>query len=328
MDDRLRRPGASPASASTACASSSSAAPSPPTRRASVASRRCSSKGRAARTRPCWRLARRSTARPLHAAAPPARRDVRHRRDHGAAPHHLTGRFVDLAGRADPPHAHRRRRAAEPHRPACAAGRRARPDGIGQVRRRDGRRPRRRGDARSSPSTPCRCTAAWTSARPSRRRPTERAVRHHGIDLVEPDVDFTVAEFQRGYDAAGWRPIAGRGRCSSAGTGLYLSAVVDDLDLPGEWPDVRADLEAESTTVGALCAAADRRSTRRRRRRIEPGNRRRIVRALEVTTAAAARSARSGPGSQAYPPTDVAQIGLRWARDVARPSASSGGCTR
>ena len=80
------------------------------------------------------------------------------------------------------------------------------------------------------------------TAKPS---PAERAeVRHHGLDLVDPDVDFTVTEFQEAADAA-LAAIAGRGgrALMVAGTGLYLRVVVDALDPPGQWPDVRAELD-------------------------------------------------------------------------------------
>ena len=110
--------------------------------------------------------------------------------------------------------------------------------------------------------------------------PADRAaVRHHGIDLVEPTVDFTVADYRAAYDAA----VADDRRRAPllvAGTGLYLRRH-RPLELPGQWPDVRAELEAEpddrravrrgSTTLDPVAAGT-----------IEPGNRRRIVRALEV----------------------------------------------
>ena len=98
------------------------------------------------------------------------------------------------------------------------ARRRRRHNGVGKV----GARARARAPApaisRSSRSTRCRCTAAWTSARRS-RRPTERAeVPHHLIDLVEPDEEFTVARFQRDVrrrargDRSAWSPRPSRRR--------------------------------------------------------------------------------------------------------------------
>ena len=90
----------------------------------------------------------------------------------------------------------------------------------------------------------------------------------------------------RGSSARRWRrsPTSRRGAgapCSSGGTALYVQAIVDELDIPGQYPEVRAELDAEPDTA-ALHArlhaldplAADR---------MEPANRRRVVRALEVT---------------------------------------------
>jgi tRNA dimethylallyltransferase len=62
--------------------------------------------------------------------------------------------------------------------------------------------------------------------------------------------------------------------------------------------------------------------------RMEPTNTRRIVRALEVCEGSGRRRFSSfGPGLDAYPPSPVVQIGLRWAAPY-RPRASSSVCTR
>jgi len=140
----------------------------------------------------------------------------------------------------------------------------------------------------------------------------QAAVPHHGIDLVDPDVDFTVADYQRAYDSA-VAAISGR-PLLVAGTGLYLSAVVDRLAVPGQWPAVRAQLERVEdvselwTRLGELDPVAAT--------RIEPANRRRIVRALEVTVGSGRPFSSYGPGLQAYPPSDVRLLGLRWPRDA------------
>ena len=143
--------------------------------------------------------------------------------------------------------------------------------------------------------------------------PADRAaVRHHLLDLVDPDTDFTVAEFRRAYDAA-VATIAGR-PLLVAGTGLYLAAVLDRLELPGQWPALRAELEADPDTAGlyARLRALDPAAAAK----IEPNNRRRIVRALEVTLGSGRPFSSYGPGLQAYPPTDATLIGLRWPRPV------------
>jgi tRNA dimethylallyltransferase len=144
------------------------------------------------------------------------------------------------------------------------------------------------------------------------------AVRHHLIDLVDPDVDFAVAEFQRAYRGA-VADIAGRGGRALlvGGTGLYHRAVIDDLELPGEWPDVRARLLDEAATHGAPALHArlielDPVAASR----MEPTNERRVVRALEVCEGSGRPFSSFGPGLDAYPPTPIAQIGLRWDRTV------------
>jgi tRNA dimethylallyltransferase len=142
------------------------------------------------------------------------------------------------------------------------------------------------------------------------------AVAHHCLDLADPNDEMSVTEFRRAYDEAiaaidsrpGARPLL------VAGTGLYLTAAIDRLELPGTWPDVRAALDSEPDTAalyrrltGADPAAAAR---------IDPGNRRRIVRALEVTIGSGQPFSSFGPGVGAFPPSDVVQLGIRWPRDA------------
>ena len=82
------------------------------------------------------------------------------------------------------------------------------------------------------------------TAKPTR---AERArVRHHLIDLVDADHEFTVAEFQRVYSDV-LCDLAARHRRAIlvGGTGLYHRAAIDGLTLPGEWPEIRARLQAE-----------------------------------------------------------------------------------
>jgi tRNA dimethylallyltransferase len=49
---------------------------------------------------------------------------------------------------------------------------------------------------------------------------------------------------------------------------------------------------------------------------MEPTNRRRVVRALEVCLGSGRPFSSFGPGLDAYPPSEVVQIGLRWRRDA------------
>lgn len=144
------------------------------------------------------------------------------------------------------------------------------------------------------------------TAKPTRAE--QARVRHHLIDLIDPWEEFTVAEFQAAY-----RTIDAPRAILVGGTGLYHRAVIDDLDLPGEWPDIRARLDGRPTAeLYARLAELDPEAAAK----VEPGNHRRTVRALEVLEGSGRRFSSFGPGLDTYPPTPVRQIGLRWGRAV------------
>lgn len=143
----------------------------------------------------------------------------------------------------------------------------------------------------------------------------QQMVPHHCLDLVDPSQRFTATQFQEAagdaLDNIHWR---GRRALLVGGTGLYLTAVIDELVFPGEWPEIRAELEADADTAGlfARLAALDPEAVSK----IEPGNRRRIVRALEVCLGSGGKFSDAGPGTSAFPVNGVVQVGIRWPRDV------------
>jgi tRNA dimethylallyltransferase len=111
-------------------------------------------------------------------------------------------------------------------------------------------------------------------------------VPHHGLDLVEPDTPFSVADFTdhvRGVlaevsRASGVAILAG-------GTGLYLRAIGRGLDtgaLPSD-TDVRARLEEELIREG-LASLVERlvKSAPALAAQVDLRNPRRVVRALEM----------------------------------------------
>jgi tRNA dimethylallyltransferase len=111
-------------------------------------------------------------------------------------------------------------------------------------------------------------------------------VPHHGLDLVDPDRPFSVADFVAHADAALTGIAARHGLAILVGgTGLYLRAVARGLDtaaLPSD-PVIRARLEHDLQTdglaslVARLGAIAPHAATR-----IDLKNPRRVVRALEI----------------------------------------------
>ena len=115
--------------------------------------------------------------------------------------------------------------------------------------------------------------------------PDERqGIAHHMIDVLDPSEDANVAWFQRearkvidDIIARGKRPIL------VGGTGLYIKAVVDEMNFPETNPEIRDRLNAEAEEIGkeamykrlqeldAAAAIA-----------IDSQNLRRVIRALEV----------------------------------------------
>ena len=147
-----------------------------------------------------------------------------------------------------------------------------------------------------------------------------RGVPHHLIDIVDPTVQFTAADFVREALAAA-RGIASRGRLPivAGGTGLYLKALIDGLfPGPGRDPAVRAALEAEVREKGLEALF-------RRLEAVDPAyaakirdrDKVRIVRALEVYEATG-RPISEHFRATASPVADrtVVRLGLRLDRAV------------
>ena len=125
-------------------------------------------------------------------------------------------------------------------------------------------------------------------------------VRHHLIDLADPDEEWTLSRWVlAARRALGQIERRGRRALLVGGTGLYFRALVDELDIPGRHPEVRAELEAEPDTAALhrRLVALDPLAASR----ILPGNRRRVLRALEVTLGSGRPFSSYGPGLQAYP---------------------------
>ena len=112
-----------------------------------------------------------------------------------------------------------------------------------------------------------------------------RGIPHHLLDVLEVTDEATLADFQGRAEAA-IVDIRSRGGLPvlAGGSGLYVRAALDHLDIPPTDPAVRSRLEAEAEAEGG----GDRLRERLRSadpaaaQAIEPNNIRRIIRALEV----------------------------------------------
>lgn len=141
------------------------------------------------------------------------------------------------------------------------------------------------------------------TAKPTRE---ERAlVPHHCLDLADPSEEFTVRRYQQAAgDALDGIERRGRQALVVGGTGLYVRAALEPLTIPGRYPEVAAELEAQADREGGLGALYRRLAALDpvAASRAEPTNRRRIVRALEVTLGGDRPFSTYGPGLGAYPP--------------------------
>lgn len=115
---------------------------------------------------------------------------------------------------------------------------------------------------------------------------SERArVPHHGLDLVDPDEPFSVADFKV-HALEALRGIDRRKRVAilAGGTGLYLRAVARGVpvEVGGHDPELRAVLEARLETDGLPSVVAELRDRAPTvSATIDLANPRRVVRALE-----------------------------------------------
>ena len=121
------------------------------------------------------------------------------------------------------------------------------------------------------------------TAKPSPDQQSE--IRHHLIDLIDPDQQFSAADFAEAADAA-IQDIISRGKrvIVVGGTGLYIRALVCGLvDSPSGAGELRQALQDESRTVGNEAMLEQLRQVDPELAAgLHPNNLVRIIRALEV----------------------------------------------
>lgn len=154
-----------------------------------------------------------------------------------------------------------------------------------------------------------------------KRRKTQivaQGVVHYLIDVVNPDEEFSLAEYKKMAIAA-IGEILKRGKVPFlvGGTGLYIQAIVDNLEIPAVPPNkkLRAQFEKEIKKSGGLA------KWYKKLLRLDPGaakvvdknNPRRIIRALEVCLSTGKPFSKSRErGEQLF---DVLQIGIDLPRE-------------
>ncbi len=151
------------------------------------------------------------------------------------------------------------------------------------------------------------------TAKPSRAELS--LVRHHLVDIIKPDEDFSLARYQElARRAIGDIDRRHKLPLLVGGSGLYVWSVLENWEIPRVPPDpgFRQKLEERAAEgkeelYQELVQVAPQAASR-----IDPRNVRRVIRALEVYTRSEARSARCQ--AQKTPACDALIIGLTTAR--------------
>jgi tRNA dimethylallyltransferase len=143
-----------------------------------------------------------------------------------------------------------------------------------------------------------------------------RGIPHHQLDVLDVAEEASVAAYQR-HARADVAAIHARGRRAVVvgGSGLYVRALLDRLEMPPTDPEVRARLEERARREGPgrlhdALAAVDPEAAAR----IDRANTRRIVRALEVVEITGRPFSATLPEHVYAVP--AVQVGLDCARDV------------
>jgi tRNA dimethylallyltransferase len=145
---------------------------------------------------------------------------------------------------------------------------------------------------------------------------TRKRVKHHLIDIRDPNERFTMADFKREAQRA-ITDISNRGKVPilCGGTGLYLSAVVENYQLQGvaSNPEIRKMLQKLYEEEGAahlynMLLERDPKTAAK----IHPNNVRFVARSLEVVMQTN-KPIEARKGKRLY---DIFKIGINWDREI------------
>jgi len=141
-----------------------------------------------------------------------------------------------------------------------------------------------------------------------------QGVPHHLIDLVKPNQEFSLSLYKK-LALQTIKKIIKKGKLPFlvGGTGLYVQAIVDNLQIPAVPPDKALRKKLEKLSSDKLFQRLKKLDPETAKK-IDPKNKRRLIRALEVclkTGKPFSQQQKKGPVL-----FDVLQIGLRLPKKV------------
>lgn len=141
----------------------------------------------------------------------------------------------------------------------------------------------------------------------------EGGIRHHLVNFVAPDKDFSLSDYKL-LAIEKINDIIRRGKTPFlvGGTWLYISAVVDNLDFPKVEPNKNFRKKLEKVSSNVLYKRLEKKD-KEASSKIHPNDKRRIIRALEVIHFSGKKiSEQQKKGEKLF---DVLKIGVK--RDLA-----------
>ncbi|MBU3965562.1 tRNA (adenosine(37)-N6)-dimethylallyltransferase MiaA [Patescibacteria group bacterium] len=133
-------------------------------------------------------------------------------------------------------------------------------------------------------------------------------IPHYLIDIINPDEEFSVAQYKE-LAIKIIRDIQSRGKIPFlvGGTGLYVSAMVDNLEIPKVKPNLSLRKKLEKMPLDKLLKKLEKLDPMTLKI-IDKKNKRRIIRALEVTIST--KKPFSKQREKGRPLFDVLEIGI------------------
>ena len=141
-------------------------------------------------------------------------------------------------------------------------------------------------------------------------------IRHHLLDIIAPNKLFSLAQYQR-LAILAIDDILRRKKVPiiCGGTGLYIRAIVDNLDIPIVKPNIKLRQKLEKQTLAKLFSQLKKLDPKTAKI-IDRYNKRRLVRALEVVLAK--QTSFTDLQKTKKPRYEVLQIGIKTDRVILR----------
>ena len=109
----------------------------------------------------------------------------------------------------------------------------------------------------------------------------DRKIQHHLIDIIEPDIDYSVFQFQNDFKTA-YNKIKSKNKVPilCGGTGLYIESILLDYPLNNIGPNYKLRKELETKSINELLKLVGEKFIKNANES-ELNNKRRIIRFIE-----------------------------------------------